>query len=142
MTAEDDKAKAGADQGNEALFGAVDEVLERMRERYLVWATADLAALRALVEQAGRLGAPERGPAAHDIFRRAHDIKGQGGSFNYPLMTRIGGALCRLLKERPELDDDALAVVLAHVEAMETVVVRRLEGDGGEVGTALLAGLG
>jgi len=35
-----------------------------------------------------------------EIYTVSHNFKGQGSSFGYPLITRTGASLCRLLKSR------------------------------------------
>ncbi len=75
------------------------------------------------------------------LFQIAHDIKGQGGSFDYPLMTTIGGSLCRLLERIGSADREVQDVVALHVDAMKLVISQRMTGDGGEAGFKLLRGL-
>ena len=50
------------------------------------------AAYKALAAATG-----DRKAEAEQVFQIAHDIKGQGGSFGYDLMTLIANELCRLI---------------------------------------------
>ena len=64
----------------------------------------------------------------------AHDIKGQGGSFGYPLVTMIGDSLSTLLKHERLLTDPGLELLSEHVTALGTILDKAIEGDGGDLG--------
>jgi hypothetical protein len=68
-------------------------------------------------------------------------MKGQGGSFGYPLMTAVGNSLCRFLEKVDKLPDSALEVVAVHVDTMRVVISNKMEGEGGKMGDRLLNGL-
>lgn len=70
-----------------------------------------------------------------------HNMKGQGGSFGYPLVTAVCSSFYPLI--RPELRQNAtqLALVKMHLEALRLIFQRRIAGDGGEIGAALVARL-
>ena len=78
-----------------------------------------------------------------EIANVAHDIKGNGGSFGYDLMTAIGGSLstfCRAIGgSGAEIGDARLEVIRVHIDAMKMVIDHGLEGDGGETGADMVA---
>lgn len=66
----------------------------------------------------------------------AHDLKGLGVTFKYPLVTRIAASLCTLLEAKsaespPQLID-------AHVDAIRATVRQRMKSDTDPIGLALL----
>lgn len=69
----------------------------------------------------------------------AHDIKGQGTSFDYALMTALGKSLMALMDSAPTIE--ALPVLQAHLRAMTLVIARAMTGDGGKLGSELLVRL-
>jgi hypothetical protein len=71
----------------------------------------------------------------------AHDIKGQGGSFGYHLMTAVGNQLCRFIENCSTWGPAELDAVKVHIDAMKLVIAQRMEGDGGKVGENLVGGL-
>jgi len=73
------------------------------------------------------------------LYSIAHNIKGQGGSFNYPLVTRIGQSLCRFIAEagEMELQETELPIVQAHLDALKLILEQRISGEGGETATKL-----
>ena len=79
-----------------ATLERAERVIEQMADSYLEWVQEDLvrmdAAYKALAAATG-----DRKAEAEQVFQIAHDIKGQGGSFGYDLMTLIANELCRLI---------------------------------------------
>lgn len=105
-----------------------EAALERLSRDYPRWLRTDLAAARACL-------AP---PMDSDrLYTIIHDIKGQAGTFGYPLISRIGQHLCRMLTDETPPPDRIIALL----EAMESVVDHDLTGDGGDRGRELLARL-
>ncbi len=79
---------------------------------YHAWAAADLVRLRTALAPFQ----PDR------LFAIAHDIKGQAGTFGFPLVTERANALCRMLEGPPDaarvaLMVDALAEAMADIPA-------------------------
>jgi HPt (histidine-containing phosphotransfer) domain-containing protein len=131
MPADTDDDLLGLDP--EALARA-EAALNSLSSRYLSWAEADLAALRAALAE---LSTDPSWLAR--LFTIAHDMKGQAATFGYPLVTAIGERLCRYIDTHPKESDPAR--IAAMVEAIAQVLTRRLEGDGGAAGRELLARL-
>lgn len=116
-----------------------ERAIKDMEKDYATWAQADLAALEASL--AGLRRAPDSEAARREMFRIALDMKGQGASFGYRLITEIGDLLCKFLESRAlptPFDCDVLA---AHVAAMRAVFAQEVRDDGGATGRALIAGL-
>ncbi|MEK9671428.1 MAG: hypothetical protein VW268_02845 [Rhodospirillaceae bacterium] len=69
----------------------------------------------------------------------SHDIKGQGGSFGYGLMSEIGSILCRRIENIDTLAEGDMAPLRQCLDAMTQVIENRLDGDGGDYGLAIMA---
>ncbi|HEX9792230.1 MAG TPA: response regulator [Kiloniellales bacterium] len=74
-----------------------------------------------------------------NINRIAHELRGQSGTFNYPLITKLSKSLYEttLEPDRP-VTDDRKKLIDAHIDAIRTVFKNRITGNGGEIGLALL----
>lgn len=141
----DDEAES---QPGDAEGGGMAAVLARaqaavadLAKDYTNWAQADVARARSALEAAR---ADEAGRAGHveALFRVAHDLKGQGASFGYPLMTRLGDSLCQLTRDRKRAYGAAhLDLAQAHLDAMQLVLAKEIKGEGGKVGAELVAKL-
>lgn len=112
-----------------------------MKDDYLVWVKDDIEKLqgaydKAVKDKEGRAGAQE------EIYAFTHDIKGQGGSFGYPLMTAVGNVLCKFMEGVDgTLSDAQMEVVKVHIDTMRLIIMEKMEGDGGKAGLQLLKGL-
>lgn len=137
------KAKVGYGAG-----GVDPEVLARaeaavagLQAEYLTWAQGDLERLQGAFDAGRCTPDPQRAQAMRRVFEICHDIKGQGGSFGYDLMTVVGGQLCRFVEAHSSYGEREFAVVQLHIDVMRIVIGDRLVGDGGKVGQRLLNGL-
>lgn len=107
-----------------------------LAEQYIGWVSADLARLEAA--QALIRGADD-GAAMRSAFEIAHVIKGQGGTFGYPLVTEVAGLLCRYLERAQSEGRFDPGVAAAHLEALTGLVEGRIAGDAGDRARDLLA---
>ncbi|MFN4309378.1 MAG: Hpt domain-containing protein [Ferrovibrio sp.] len=106
-----------------------------LSDQYIGWVNADLKRLDAAISAAQGGTDADKLRAVYDV---AHDIKGQGSTFGYLLVTDIGQLLCRYVDEairRKKVDVDIIA---AHVAALRTVVDNRIQGQAGELGAEIL----
>ena len=116
----------------------MNEVIERLSKEYVAKALDDIDAVFSAYETA--LEHPDQRPTMiAKIAKIAHDMKGQGGSFGYPIMSEIAASLGTFCKGAPAPHAAQLEVVTAHVDAMRTVMDKDLRGDTGETGRTLLS---
>ena len=76
-----------------------------------------------------------------EINLLALELRGQGGTFGYPLISTFGKMLYDSTLEGCREDDNAVKIVQAHVDSMRAVIREKISGDGGEIGRELLASL-
>ena len=77
---------------------------------------------------------------AERLYLRAHDLKGLGTTYGFPIITRIAGSLSRLLGEERRMQAP-MALVDAHIEAIKGVVREDIRTEEHPVGGALAAEL-
>ncbi|MBF0093387.1 MAG: Hpt domain-containing protein [Alphaproteobacteria bacterium] len=123
-----------------AALEKAEQVIANLQGNYLDWVEEDLTAIQAAYEKAAS-DVAERKQHLADIFRIAHDMKGQGGSFGYQLITLIANQICRVLEKVENPGEDALEVIKVHIHAMRLVITSRMEGDGGKAGAGMVKGL-
>ena len=101
------------------------------------------AALDEMYEALGRVRRPgaDRPGCFQAFYRLAHDMKGQGGTFGFPLLTYIGEVLCRMTADRRDAGETELGVLFAHLDAGRRIIAERIEGDGGAEGDRLVRDL-
>jgi len=126
---------------------AQDAVAELSAD-YQNWALADLAkAEQALAEARGDPATAQ--PALQRLYGVAHDMKGQGGSFGFPLVTHVAQSLCRLLvspggsSRHVELpaEEATFGLIEVHLKALRLILEKSVRGEGGDVGQKLVAKL-
>jgi chemotaxis protein histidine kinase CheA len=92
------------------------------------WAGTDVAEALAAVDKLADGGAEE---ATDLIFRVAHDLKGQGTTFGYPLATQIAGLLCDFIRSTNSSPSiDSVSVIRAHLSALNLVLKQNIKGEG------------
>ncbi|MBL4789317.1 MAG: Hpt domain-containing protein [Kordiimonadaceae bacterium] len=137
---------AGLAPGNvsispEALEKA-EKALSKMSEDYPDWVSGLIVKLQ---EQHGRcVDSPElRNDCFEAINHIAHDMKGQGGTFGYPLITNFADTLYGFTDTRSddEITDRQIELVKSHLDAMRAVIRGRVSGGGGEIGKSLTVSL-
>lgn len=114
------------------------DIIADMSKKYVRWASNDVAKLEKLFAQIQQLPSQEQDALIRgDFYRTAHDIKGQGATFDYPLMSDLGAHLCALIKTTDTFDETHLAVMAQDIKDMAQVLEKGLQGDGGQIGTAI-----
>jgi HPt (histidine-containing phosphotransfer) domain-containing protein len=74
----------------------------------------------------------------HDtLFRAAHDIKGEAGTFGFPAVVGATESLCRLIEHTPDMQRIPLTLVDQHVDAIRAVVREYARPDLLDAATAL-----
>ncbi len=128
----------GQDVDPEAVRRA-EAAVESLAGHFPDWLTAECERLdraRKRVVDSGGEPASRR-----ELFKVAHDIRGEAASFGFPLVGRIADSLCDLVEatpaERP-IPDELLG---SHVDSIRAMVRENARGDADEVARALASGL-
>ena len=64
-----------------------------------------------------------------DLFRKAHDMKGQGITFGYPLITFVGNHLCRYLENKTVLSESLLKGVRFHLNLISKIFEDKIKSE-------------
>lgn len=74
---------------------------------------------------------------AEALYFRAHDLKGLGTTYEYPLVTRIAGSLCKMLDDADRRMTAPIAILDAHIDAIRAVVRDQIKTEEHPTGRAL-----
>lgn len=74
---------------------------------------------------------------AENLYFRAHDLKGLGATYEYPLVTRIAGSLCKMIDDPKSRMDAPMFLIDAHIDGIKAAVRNQIQTDTNPVGKAL-----
>jgi HPt (histidine-containing phosphotransfer) domain-containing protein len=67
--------------------------------------------------------------AREELFRAAHDIKGDAATFGYPSAAAAAESLCRIIEHAPDLDKVPSNLIAHHINAIQAIVRERTKLD-------------
>ena len=122
------------EEGGESIYFAIDPgavvraeaIVASMIEEYLEWLRGDLDELdKTLSEARGSVRGVDK------LRRKAHDIRGQSGSFGYPLISQVADALHRVIVLQDNiLSAEGETLARGLFGALRLVVERQARGGG------------
>ncbi len=126
---------------DEEAIARADKTLEAMSGSFEQWLDADVRNLQAARTAAE--GANWSVTSLASLFATAHDLKGMGATYGYPIVTQIAASLCRLIETDAGKQAAAAhpALVCAHVDAIRAALRDGMKSDEHPVGKALLQAL-
>ncbi len=138
------QAQTGLSSSDLAAFCRSDRqenISPELHALYMTGVMQDLDKLEMLLGDLERSTRPWR-DCMSDMRAIVHNIKGQGTSFGYPLMTGIGESLYRMVLAMREQPAAAVVKVLgAHVEALRTIIDHDIRANAGSLGREVVTRL-
>lgn len=128
-------------------FGAMDaaavakaeEALKSLSGQFGQWLQDEIDKL-----ETARLAVKTQGaqPKLMDqLYLHAHDLKGLGTTYEYPLISRVASSLCKLMDAPNGRTDAPLFLVDAHIDAIRAIVRGAIHDPEHPVGRALAEAL-
>ena len=75
--------------------------------------------------------------AAEELFRAAHDIKGDAATFGYPSAAVAAESLCRIIEHAPDLEKVPAELIKHHINAIQAIVRDHTRLDTAKVSSEL-----
>ncbi len=128
-------------------FGRIDPdaiakaeaALKGLSSQFGQWLQDEVSKLEAAREAIRAQGST---PATVDqLFTHAHDLKGLGATYEFPLVTRIAGSLCKLLGDGDGRMNTPLPLIDAHVNGIRAAVRDNIRDSDNPLGQALASEL-
>lgn len=124
-------------------FGGIDasaiakaeEALKAMSSQFGQWLQDEIVKLDKA--QADIRSEGYNAQTAEALYFRAHDLKGLGATYQYPLVTRLAGSLCRLIDDPAKRMEAPRLLVDAHIDAIRAVVRDQIQTDEHPTGRVL-----
>jgi hypothetical protein len=131
------KLKVGGKFGgiDAAAIAKAEAALKSLSGNFTQWMNDELAKLedsRAKIQAEGL-----NRTTAELLYLRAHDMKGLGATYEFPIVTRIAGSLCKLIDDEDKRLSAPMFLVDAHINAIKAAVRADIRDDSHPVGRKL-----
>jgi len=132
------KAKIGGRFGgiDPAALAKAEAALKGLSNNFGQWMEDELTKLTAARERIRTDGYSAE--TAENLYFRAHDLKGLGATYGYPIVTRIAGLLCRLIDDPATRLRAPLFLLDAHIDGINAAVHGKICDVDHPVGKALV----
>ena len=119
-----------------AAIAKAEAALKSLSGNFAEWLQDEVTKLEAARQRVRAEGlTPE---ASESLYLRAHDLKGLGATYEYPLVTRIAGSLCKLIDDPQKRAEAPLFLVDAHIDAIKAAVKGGIQTDTHPTGKVLV----
>ena len=112
-----------------------EEALAGLSGEFKNWMLVEADRLSAAHAAMLREGFTEK--AAEELFRAAHDIKGDAATFGYPSAAMAAESLCRIIEHAPDLEKVPPDLIKHHINAIHAIVRDHTRLDTVKVSTQL-----
>jgi len=123
----------------ELLIARAEQALENMREEFAEWIEEEIDDLATAL--ADWCKTPSDPAAVSELFRRAHDLKGQATTLGYPIVGRIAASLCDLLSINGLGWQEIISLTTSHVNAVRAAVRDEIRDETNQTAAALASEL-
>lgn len=131
------RAKVGGGFGgiDASAIAKAEQALAGMASQFAEWLQDEITKMDAAQASIRVNGyTPE---TAEALYFRAHDLKGLGSTYQYPLVTRLAGSMCKLIDDPERRMKAPIFLLDAHVDAIRAVVRDGIQSDDHPVGRVL-----
>jgi HPt (histidine-containing phosphotransfer) domain-containing protein len=104
-----------------------EAALAQLSTEFADWMQTECERLEAARQEVVREGFTEKTHA--ELFRAAHDIKGEAATFGYPAVVGAAEGLCRLVEHTPDMSRIPLKLVEQHVDAVRAIAREHARSD-------------
>ena len=109
----------GPGRENDDPVARAEAALAALSSEFADWMKAECERLETARQDVKHRGFTEK--TFEELFRIAHDIKGEAATFGFPEAAGVAESLCRLLEHSPEMARIPLQLVDQHVDAIRAI---------------------
>jgi hypothetical protein len=134
------KLKVGGRGGIDmAAIAKAEAALKSLSGNFAQWLDDEIVKLEAARQDVRAQGLTAA--TVETLYLRAHDLKGLGATYEFPLITRLAGSLCKLIDDPATRLAAPMFLVDAHIDAIKACVRDDIKVDTHPVGKVLAAEL-
>jgi HPt (histidine-containing phosphotransfer) domain-containing protein len=129
------KAVAPAGAADDDPVARAEAALLQLSSEFAEWMQSECERLETARRDVGQQGFNEQ--THQELFRAAHDIKGEAATFGFPVAAGVAESLCRLLEHTPEIGRIPIELVNQHVDAVRAITREYARPNAAETAGAL-----
>jgi hypothetical protein len=134
------KLKVGGRGGIDmAAIAKAEAALKSLSGNFAQWLNDEIVKLEAARQDVRAQGLTAQ--TVETLYLRAHDLKGLGATYEFPLITRLAASLCKLIDDPDTRLSAPMFLVDAHIDAIKACVRDEIKVDTHPVGKVLAAEL-
>jgi hypothetical protein len=132
------RAKVGGRFGaiDPAAIAKAEAALKSLSGNFTQWLNDEVVKLEAARQRVKTEGV--NAETMEFLYLRAHDLKGLGTTYEYPLITRIGASLCKLIDDKDKRLTAPMPLIDGHIDAIKAAVRDEIKTDDHPVGRVLI----
>lgn len=112
--------------------------LEQWSEDFADWTRIHVEKLDQALAKCAQLNVRGRRDVLSEINHHAHELRGLGGTFGFPLVTSVSMSLFDLTLGKVTPTDECLSLVRTHIDTLRAIIRENVRGEGGPVGQELV----
>ena len=124
-------------------FGGIDPsaiakaeaALKSLSANFAEWLQDELSKLEAARARIKTEGLTTQ--TTENLYLRAHDLKGLGSTYEFPIITRMAGSLCKLIDDPDKRTNAPLFLIDAHIDAIRASVRDNIRDETNPIGKHL-----
>ncbi len=136
------RKKVGGRMGpaSEAMIATAEAAIADLSDNFDQWMKDEVDKLETARKTVNSEGID--GDAGQRLFNAAHDLKGLGTTYGYPLVSQIADSLCTITLEKEVRTHAPMKLVNAHVDSIRALVNGKVKTPNHPMGQSLVRELG
>ena len=119
-----------------AAIAKAEAALKSLSGNFAQWLNDEITKLEAARQTVRAEGITHEN--MESLYLRAHDLKGLGATYGFPLITRVAGLLCRLIDDKSKRHEAPMALLDAHIHAIKAAARDGIKTEDHPVGKILV----
>ena len=119
-----------------AAIAKAEAALKSLSGNFTQWLNDEIAKLDAARQTVRAEGVSDAN--MESLYLRAHDLKGLGATYGFPLITRIAGLLCRLIDDKSKRHQAPMGLIDAHIDAIKAAARDDIKSEDHPIGKVLV----
>jgi len=132
------RVKVGGRVGpiDDAAIARAESALDDMRGDFALWLEDEVERLEAAAKSVMADGIDT--PAGANLFEVAHDLRGLGTTYQFPIITRMAASLCKMIETDEKRAKAPGMLAVAHAHAIRAALRQNIRTTDDKVGATLL----